>query len=197
MSADGRAGVTAIVLAGGRSSRFGSDKLVAEVDGRPLLHHPIAAVAGLAAEIVIVVAPGSDPPLPAGARLIRDPLPFGGPLVGLAAALESVTEPVAIVVGGDMPSLVPAVLQRLVDRIGPDLRAVTLEVPGRVQPLPVALAVEPARTAAREVLASGGRSLRDLLAALGAVTLPAAEWHALDPAGSTIVDIDRPGDLRP
>ena len=50
--------VTGIVLAGGRSTRFGGDKLAAEIGGRPLLHLAIEAVAGVVDEVVVVVAPG-------------------------------------------------------------------------------------------------------------------------------------------
>ncbi|HSW43930.1 MAG TPA: NTP transferase domain-containing protein, partial [Patescibacteria group bacterium] len=54
--------VTGIVLAGGRSTRFGEDKLVAEVGGRPLLHLAIDAVATAVDEVVVVV--GADAPAP-------------------------------------------------------------------------------------------------------------------------------------
>lgn len=191
--------VTGIVLAGGRSSRFGSDKLVAELDGRPLLHHAIEAVAAVAPEVIVVAAPGVEPPIPVAletrVRVVHDPQPFGGPLVGLMAALSVVERSIVLVVGGDMPQLVPAVLSRLVATVGPDRRAVLLEVPGRLQPLPMALDVAAALAARMAILDRGGRSLRELLRELGAVSIPAPVWLSLDPAGVTIVDIDRPGDL--
>jgi molybdopterin-guanine dinucleotide biosynthesis protein A len=192
--------VTGIVLAGGRSSRFGSDKLVAELDGRPLVHHALEAVAAVAGHVVVVAAPGTLPSIPehleSRVLVVHDPEPFGGPLVGLVAALSHVNSPVAIVVGGDMPRLVPAVLRRLLAALGP-ARAAILEVPGRVQPLPSALDVPAARAAGSEALARGGRSLRDLLGGLDPVVLPAPVWLALDPAAATIADIDRPSDLGP
>jgi molybdopterin-guanine dinucleotide biosynthesis protein A len=191
--------VTGIVLAGGRSSRFGSDKLAAELDGRPLLHHAIEAVAAVAPEVIVVAAPGVEPPIPVAletrVRVVHDPQPFGGPLVGLMAALSVVERSIVLVVGGDMPQLVPAVLSRLVATVGPDRRAVLLEVPGRLQPLPMALDVAAALAARMAILDRGGRSLRELLRELGAVSIPAPVWLSLDPAGVTIVDIDRPGDL--
>ena len=52
--------IGAIVLAGGRSSRFGRDKLAEIVDGRPLLDHAIDAVRAVATDIVVVVAPGAN-----------------------------------------------------------------------------------------------------------------------------------------
>lgn len=193
------ADVTGIVLAGGRSARFGADKLAVEVDGRPLLHHAIEAVAAVAGSVIVVAAPGPDPALPADVEalvhVIHDPELFGGPLVGLAAALTATDAPIALVVGGDMPRMVPLVLRRLVATVGPGRPAVSLEIPGRLHPLPMALDVVAARPAAATVLERGGRSLRELLHELGAISIPAPVWLALDPSGATIVDIDRPSDL--
>jgi molybdopterin-guanine dinucleotide biosynthesis protein A len=191
--------VTGIVLAGGRSARFGSDKLALELDGRPLLHLAITAVAAVAGRVIVVTAPDTEPPLPAELAnrivVVHDPEPFGGPLVGLGAALAAVETPTALVAGGDMPRMVALVLRRLAGAVGVEYRAVTLEVPGRVQPLPMALDVGAARAAATTVLDRGDRSLRDLLRELGTTSIPAPVWLALDPAGATIVDIDRPSDL--
>jgi len=170
-----------------------------ELDGRPLLHHALEAAATVAAQIVVVAAPGIEPSIPVDlasrVRVVHDPEPFGGPLVGLMAALSVVERSIVLVVGGDMPQLVPAVLSRLVATVGPDRRAVLLEVPGRLQPLPMALDVAAALAARMAILDRGGRSLRELLRELGAVSIPAPVWLSLDPAGVTIVDIDRPGDL--
>ncbi len=191
--------VTGIILAGGRSLRFGADKLAAELDGRPLLHHALAAVAAVAGRLIVVVAPDRDPALPGDLdgrlRVVRDPEPFGGPLVGLVAALAAVETDVALVAGGDMPRMAPAVLRRLASTVGPDRRAVVLEVPGRFQPLPMALDVRTARAAAVAVRRRDARSLGDLLDELGVVSIPAPVWLALDPAGATIMDIDRKADL--
>jgi molybdopterin-guanine dinucleotide biosynthesis protein A len=191
---------TGIVLAGGRSARYGSDKLAAELDGRPLLHHAIEAILAVAPEVIVVASPDRHPAMPAGAgdrvRICHDSEAFGGPLAGVAVALDLVRTSTALVAGGDMPSLVPAVLHRLASAVSPSRPAVVLEVPGRVQPLPMALDVDAAHAAAAGVLGRGGRSLWEFLLELGAATLPAPVWLALDPAGATIVDIDRPADLR-
>jgi molybdopterin-guanine dinucleotide biosynthesis protein A len=191
-----------IVLAGGRSRRFGTDKLRHELGGRPLLHHPIEALATVADRLVVVVPPGDEPQLPESLAgrisVAHDPEAHGGPLLGVATGLRVAAQlsgHSALVVGGDMPSLVPAVLRRLVVALGDGRLAVTLEVPGRVQPLPLALEVTLARVAAERLLATGERSLRSLVAELGAATVPAPVWLALDPGAATIVDIDRPTDL--
>jgi molybdopterin-guanine dinucleotide biosynthesis protein A len=191
--------VTGIILAGGRSARFGSDKLSQEIDGRTLLTRAIEAVLAVAPEVIVVAppdaAPAIPPPLASRLRVAHDTEAYGGPLVALAGTLALVTTSTAVVAGGDMPHLVPAVLHRLAAAASPERRAVVLEVPGRVQPLPMAIDVAAARAAAASVLERGGRSLRELLRELGASSIPAPVWLALDPAGATIVDVDRPSDL--
>jgi molybdopterin-guanine dinucleotide biosynthesis protein A len=191
--------VTGIVLAGGRSARFGSDKLATEIDGRTLLDRALVAVAAVAGPIVVVTTPDGDPPIPdellGRVRVIHDPEPFGGPLLGLVAALRSVETSVALVVGGDMPRMVPVVLHRLATATSAERPAAVLEVPERIQPLPMAVWARAALAGGNAVLGRGGRSLRELLRELSAVSIPAPVWLALDPAGAPILDIDRPGDL--
>ena len=191
--------VTAVVLAGGRSSRFGSDKLAFEIDGRTMLDHAVAAVGAVTSHVILVLAPGTEMPLalaPAVAGHVHDATAFEGPLAGLAAALAVIETPVALVVAGDMPRMVPAVLQRLASTVGADRPAVNLEVPRRMQPLPMAISVEAARPAVAALLERGERSLRALLTDLGTSSIPAPVWLSLDPAGITILDVNRPGDLR-
>ena len=48
---------SAIVLAGGASTRFGGDKLSAALDGRTLLDHALEAVGAIANPVVVVIAP--------------------------------------------------------------------------------------------------------------------------------------------
>ncbi len=58
--------VTGLILAGGRSRRFGSDEALAEHAGRPLIAHVYAALAPLCTEVLVSVdRPGRRHPLPA------------------------------------------------------------------------------------------------------------------------------------
>lgn len=195
--------VAGIVLAGGRASRFGRDKLVEPVDGRPLLHHALIALAPAVDELVLVIRPHGAPPrlpaegvLPVPVRLVRDPEPFGGPLIALAAALETVTQPVALFAAGDMPALQAAVLHAMVAALDEhDADLVILAGPGPVQTIPAALRVQPARAAARDAVASGSRALRGLHDRLRVAVLSESAWRALDPAGATLHDVDTLADL--
>jgi molybdopterin-guanine dinucleotide biosynthesis protein A len=193
----------AIVLAGGASSRFGANKLAAPLAGRPVLEHALRAAAAVANPVVLVLGPDDPvPSLPAelGAVVVlaRDAVAYRGPLAGLATGLAALPRPVdvAIVVAGDMPTLLPAVLELLVGVLvrKPSLGAACLETEP-VSPLPAAVRPSVAGPAAEALLAADRRSLRGLLDAVPTVFVPAAAWRALDPDGATLRDVDTPGDL--
>lgn len=75
--------ILGVVLAGGKSSRFGSDKALAELDGRTLIANAVDMLSGWC-EFVVVAGRKSAP-----APTLPDwPAPGMGPLGGLAAALH-------------------------------------------------------------------------------------------------------------
>ncbi len=130
-------------------------------------------------------------------RVVEDPEPFGGPLVGLLAGLEVAREPLVLVVGGDMPSIVPAVLGLLVGGLAadPDRQAAILESRGRGVPLPLACRTGAATDVARRLLGEGERRLRAIIERLPTIVLDERDWRPLDPTGDTLRDVDEPGDL--
>lgn len=188
--------VSAIVLAGGRSRRFGRDKLVEQVGGTPLLEHAIAAVGPVALETIVVAAPDEPRQVPDGVTLVRDPTSFEGPLVGLLTGLRRAAHPIVLVVGGDMPTMVPSVLGALIDGLDdPAIDAVVLGHEGRRGPLPGALRTGPALAAADRLVAAGERRLRALYESLASAAIDEPTWRLLDPDGRTLRDVDTPGDL--
>lgn len=194
-------GVTGIVLAGGRSTRFGGDKLAALVAGRPLLHRAIHAVADVADEVVVVLATdGPVPALPERLRpsivIARDLVAGRGPLAGLAAGLAVARHPRALLVAGDQPFLRVPVLRALLDELGdagaerdgPDV--VALADGDSLWPFPVALRVAAVRPAASAALSGPNLRLFTLFGRLRVARVPGARWRALDPGGDSLRDVD-------
>lgn len=109
-----------VVLAGGRSSRFGSDKAAALYRDRSLLDHAIAALEPVVAEVAVV---GRTHP---ALRAIADlPAPGLGPLGGLNGALALATAKgfdAVLSIPCDVPDL-GTVLSRLIDNGGPAIFA--------------------------------------------------------------------------
>jgi molybdopterin-guanine dinucleotide biosynthesis protein A len=154
----------AIVLAGGRSSRAGSDKLAWTRDHATLLELAIRAVNSAARIVVVGPEPGSGR---YSSRIVfrREHPPFGGPVAAIAAALDDLTNDVTLVIAGDLPAARPAIaaLRSALDQAA-DV-AVLRDAEGVRQPLLAAyrttwlreqVAHAPAGAAARSLL-SGAR----------------------------------------
>lgn len=115
--------ITAILLAAGSSRRFGAaNKLLALLDGKPLVRHAAELLAGAGfAEMIVVTGPDADE-----VRRVLDGLPLrfvhndlylegmgGSVATGIRAVAPTSTG--ALVALGDMPRLDPALLSRLVE----------------------------------------------------------------------------------
>lgn len=188
--------ISAIVLAGGRSSRFGRDKLAEPIDGRTLLQHAIDTVRPFATEILVVVAPDALPNVPLDVLVVHDPSSFEGPLAGLLAGLDIAHESTVLVTGGDMPSLLPAVVEGLLASLeATGLDAAVLDLAGRARPLPMAIRRDPARLAATGLIEGGERRLGALTDALATTVIAEGAWRVWDPNGRSMRDIDTPDDL--
>jgi molybdopterin-guanine dinucleotide biosynthesis protein A len=190
---------TGIVLAGGRSRRFGRDKLAEEIDGLPLLHHPILRLLEVCERVVVVLgADAGEPAMPDQSRVTvtRDATPDEGPLRGLAAGLDVTEHALAIVAGGDMPDLQPDVLREMA-RAARETGAVVVALSdgGEARPLPLVVSTDRARAAVTALLNAGERSLRQLLGTVTTVVVDEPSWTSLDPERRTLVDVDVPHDV--
>jgi molybdenum cofactor cytidylyltransferase len=115
--------VVAIVLAAGAGTRFGSAKQLAPLNGRPLLQHPLDALASAGIDDVVVVLGEDAAAIEAaiawrGERRRVNPRPGDGLAsslrVGLDAAAEDPAAEAVLVVLGDQPSIRPDVLRAVV-----------------------------------------------------------------------------------
>jgi molybdopterin-guanine dinucleotide biosynthesis protein A len=100
----------AIVLAGGRSSRFGVDKAAVLVDGVTMLDRVLLAT--VAAQSTVVVGP-RRPAIRPVAWTVEDPA-SGGPVAGIAAGLPYGDAPVVAVFSCDLPWLTAPDAARIV-----------------------------------------------------------------------------------
>jgi molybdenum cofactor guanylyltransferase len=191
--------VTGVVLAGGRSTRFGRDKLLEPYRGTPIVHRVILRLAEVCGDVVVVLPPdGAEPSMPLGApvRFVRDPEEGEGPLAGTYAGLIAVRSSHALLAAGDMPDLRTGVLLemlRVADEAPAD--AIALADEGRFRPLPTVVATERARDVAHALLHDGHRRLRDLFEALRVAVIDEPTWRAIDPTARTLFDVDEPADL--
>lgn len=103
--------ILGVVLAGGQSSRFGSDKALAELGGRTLLLRAVDALSGWCEQVVIAGREiGPAPCIPDW------PHPGMGPLAGIAAGLHYAQDmdfESVLTCGVDAPDLPKGLLELL------------------------------------------------------------------------------------
>jgi molybdopterin-guanine dinucleotide biosynthesis protein A len=180
-----------ILLTGGASRRFGSDKAVAELHGEPLAVRGARNLAAVA-DVVVEVGPGFTD-LPA----TREDPPGSGPLTATAAGLVWLAETgcaaPAIVLATDLPHVTRELLE-LIARWPASPEAAVVPVAGGIrQPLCARYPASAAATALA-VMDGGGRSMMALLDALAIVEVPESVWLPVAGAGA-FADVDVPADL--
>jgi len=188
---------TGIVLAGGSSSRFGSDKASALLNGRPLLAHVVAAVAAVCDEVVVVCRRAQ--PLPALApavplRLAFDEVEGLGPLAGLVAGLEAAGDEHCFVASCDVPLLRAGVVALLLARL-PGHAAVVPLVGGREQLLVAAYDPAVALQPLRASLQAGVRRVREAVRTVHPLLVGEADLLLVDPDLASFANVNDPAGL--
>jgi molybdenum cofactor cytidylyltransferase len=114
-------GIAGVVLAAGRASRMGSNKLIAELDGEPIVRRTVRAVLGSRARPVIVVT-GHEAEAVRGALAGLDVQFAHNPdfALGMSTSLRVGVAAAGAVAGaliclGDMPRLEPRHLDAVID----------------------------------------------------------------------------------
>lgn len=185
----------ALILAGGFSNRFGSEKAGAMWRGHSLLSHVVAGVRPLVSETIAIARPEQSTSNWPVDRVIHDDLNLPpGPLRGIAAGLAVCQSAYAFVLSCDAPCLQPDLLRALYQRMTPSLYAIVPEWEGCLQPL-VSLFSRRAAPLIDAFLKLGQSSPVKALSALPHSILPERECQSLDPEGLSFSNINNRDDL--
>lgn len=184
------ADLSGAVLLGGASSRMGSDKAALVLGDAPLATRLARLLTALCDEVLLV---GGTPPPGAPGRVVADPEGPRCALRGLVAALAAARGERVLVVATDLPLVTPALLRALA---APGEAEAIVPRPGpKPQPLCAVYRRAPVLAHARERLAQGQLPLRGLLDALRVEWIEGERLHALDPAGTALLNVNTPEDL--
>ncbi len=104
--------VAGVILAGGKSSRFGSNKALALHQGDALIQGISRRLAGLFPETLLITNTPEEYGF-LGWPMAKDLYPDCGPLAGIHAALRTVSQPRIFVCGCDMPLINPDLIRFL------------------------------------------------------------------------------------
>jgi len=125
---------SAVILAGGRSSRMGSDKAWLPFNGRTLLARQIELVRELAPTEVFISGRADTDYASCGGRVLTDRFPEAGPLAGIERALNACASPLLLVLAVDMPHLRAEFLGRLLASCAGEAGVIPCHQ-GRIEPL--------------------------------------------------------------
>jgi len=188
---------SAIVLAGGRSSRMGADKASLVIGGITMLGRVVAEL-GLAFEDVAVVAgtaaadSASELSQPF-VRIMRDSEAFAGPVKALRLGLATVRTEVAFACGCDLP-LVSSALAAALCAMAEQRDAAIPMVNGRLQVLHAAYR-KSCLPVLDAMIARGDRRLQDLAPRLHARIVSEAEVLPYDPDLLSFLNVNTPEDF--
>ena len=183
---------SAIVLAGGRSARLGSDKPTLLLHGKALLQRVGDAMSQLSDDVIVVQRQDQCLALP-GARVVSDLEPFSGPLAGIAAGLGVARHSWAFVVACDMPFLNADLLHYMLDaRDGHD--AVVPKLTVGLEPLHALYHVR-CLPALMNVLIAGKRRVTSFYETLDVRFVTGDEISRFDPQGRSFFNVNTERDL--
>lgn len=104
--------ITGIILAGGKSSRMGTDKGLIRLNGKPMIQHILDPMAKICQRILIVT---SNPMYGMfGFELVKDEAPDYGPVMGILSGLKQSDTDRNLVLSCDAPFVTFDLLKKLV-----------------------------------------------------------------------------------
>jgi molybdopterin-guanine dinucleotide biosynthesis protein A len=107
---------TAVLLAGGKSSRMGQDKAGLVIEGMLLWRRQLATLEATGASEILISGRAGGPYSESSFRIVEDAEPGLGPIGGVATAMAYAQYPLVLVLAIDLPRMTSAYLQALLSR---------------------------------------------------------------------------------
>jgi molybdopterin-guanine dinucleotide biosynthesis protein A len=155
---------TAIIMAGGRSTRMGTDKSMLPIEGRPIIKG-ICERLSTCFEQILISADNKEKFEFLGCEVIPDKIPRQGPLMGIASALEASSNELNFIAACDIPHMELRHIRRIISEAADGEHDIVVPVAadGQYEPL-FAIYRKSTLMAINKVLASGGRKISDVFA---------------------------------
>ncbi len=189
-----------IILAGGRSSRMGTDKALLPLTNTShstFLAHLAATLSSLSDELFLVARDEEQAARyqeTANVRIVIDKVPDYGPLMGIYSGLSAIQAVKALIVAVDMPFVQPALVSLLLARASTS--AITVPMVNDVPQVLCAVYPRSLLPRIETTIAQGRRDPRSLLTTVPVQYIDEAQLRAVDPQLRSFININTPEDWR-
>jgi molybdopterin-guanine dinucleotide biosynthesis protein A len=185
-------GITGVILAGGKSTRYGTNKAFAEVQGVRLIERTIRVMGSVCPRLLLVT---NTPAEYAYLQLpmVEDLIKGLGPLGGIYTGLEVIEDENGLFVACDMPFLREDLLRYMVTLRG-DFDAVVPRIDWMVEPLH-ALYTKKCLPSLRKFIHSQELQILKFFQKIRVRYLEEEEIRKVDPDLKSFFNINRPEDL--
>ncbi len=131
--------IAGVIVAGGQSKRFGSDKAFSLYKGKPFFQHSLQAVSSITDDVIIVTSAALFSQfngLP-NTKVVEDLEEFKGcgPLGGIYTAMSKYKAKWYVILPIDVPLVTSSLVNRLVNKIDDRYDAIVPIIDGKLQPL--------------------------------------------------------------
>lgn len=182
--------IAAFILAGGASSRMGTDKSQLRLEQQTFTQRIAETLLQLTDSVFIVGRDSDESSL----RSVADVYPKWGALGGIHAALAACSREWAIVVACDLPFVTSELFSYLAEQRMDHDAVVPIQEDGRPQPLAALYRVDPCLRQATDLIEAGRRRPLDLLEAVKTRWVAFDELRNFARAHSFFVNINTPED---
>jgi len=165
--------ISAVLLAGGESRRFGTDKAAFVLDGKPLWERQLDTLSAVQPHELLVSARKDPPWRPSEIGFVPDTPPSRGPISGLVAAFSAMSGSHLLALAIDLPFMTSDWVRSLVS-LTEEGRGVLPIADGKEQPLAAIYPAEAADIFVRRATEGSDWSLKGAvteLVSLGLVRL--------------------------
>jgi molybdenum cofactor guanylyltransferase len=187
-----------IILAGGRSTRMGSNKALLPLPGKERLtfiEQLVSTLTPLCAETILVARDAADAAnytLP-GIQIVTDKVPDQGPLMGLYSGLSAIHMQRALVVAVDMPFILPALVTFLLSQ--PQSGSLLVPLVNNVPQVLLALYPRAILPLIEQLLQQGRHDPRSLLDVALVQYIEETQLRSIDPDLRSFININTPEEL--
>ncbi len=190
-----------IILAGGRSSRMGTDKALLPLANAPhstFLAHLATTLSSVCDELLLVARDEEQAArykiAAADVRIVTDKVPDYGPLMGIYSGLSAIQAAKALVIAVDMPFAQAALVSMLLANAS--TAAITVPMVNNVPQVLFAVYPRSILPQIETSIAQGRRDPRSLLSSAPVQYIDEAQLRAVDPQLRSFINVNTPEEWR-